>query len=252
MSIFQERLRHLKESSGATQAKIASDLGITPQALSYYMNGREPSYDVLVDIADYFDVSIDYLLGKSDYVNRHQQCNIEHDYSKFEELFAQFDSNLFHSLTKNITKILQLDDLPAKRALIWNIVLSVGFHMRILELYSKYRDLARTINDAETSNAKLKIDLGRFSFSDDKNPEEIYYLVQNSFITQALNENAYIYQETQKMIDSLYEEICKLNNLSERFGDKFKIKMPPVQEYVSMDNFLFKIEQDSSMPTHDK
>lgn len=65
MSLFQARLKELKECSGKTQARIAEDLGVTPQAFSYYVNGREPDYDVLIKIAEYFNVSIDYLLGIS-------------------------------------------------------------------------------------------------------------------------------------------------------------------------------------------
>lgn len=66
MSQFHSRLKELKDGSGKTQARIADDLGITPQALSYYINGREPDYDVLMKIASYFDVSVDYLVGASD------------------------------------------------------------------------------------------------------------------------------------------------------------------------------------------
>ena len=63
MSKFVERLSRLKTKSGKRQNKIAADLGITPQALSYFFHGREPSYDVLIQLADYFGVTCDYLLG---------------------------------------------------------------------------------------------------------------------------------------------------------------------------------------------
>ena len=63
MSKFVERLSQLKAKSGKSQSKIAADLGMRPQALSYFFHGREPSYDVLIQLADYFGVSCDYLLG---------------------------------------------------------------------------------------------------------------------------------------------------------------------------------------------
>lgn len=71
MASFRDRLNELKDEykrnkKGMTQAKMAQDLGITPQAFSYYLNGREPSYDLLVKISEYFSCSTDYLLGKSD------------------------------------------------------------------------------------------------------------------------------------------------------------------------------------------
>ncbi len=69
MSMFHERLKELRDKSGKTQQKIAEDLNITPQNLSYYINGREPNYDILISMADYFETTIDYLLGRT---------NIEH------------------------------------------------------------------------------------------------------------------------------------------------------------------------------
>lgn len=61
-----KQLNCLKEKSGKTQAKIASELGITPQAFSNYMKGREPDYNTLIKMSKYFDVSLDYLLGVSE------------------------------------------------------------------------------------------------------------------------------------------------------------------------------------------
>lgn len=65
MSSFSERLVSLIKQTGITQARFAADLGITPQAASYYVKGREPSFDLLVKIAEYFHVSTDYLIGVS-------------------------------------------------------------------------------------------------------------------------------------------------------------------------------------------
>lgn len=66
MANFTERLRQLRDESGKTQSQIAKELGLTPQAFSYFVNGREPNYETLGKIADYFQVSVDYLLGRSD------------------------------------------------------------------------------------------------------------------------------------------------------------------------------------------
>lgn len=65
MSIFFDRLSHLIKQAGMTQARFAADLGITPQAVSYYAKGREPSFDLLRKMAEYFHVTTDYLLGAS-------------------------------------------------------------------------------------------------------------------------------------------------------------------------------------------
>lgn len=67
MSNFHERFKTLRDSVGESQAKIADKLGMTPQALSYYANGREPNYRTLIAMAEYFKVSADYLLGISEH-----------------------------------------------------------------------------------------------------------------------------------------------------------------------------------------
>lgn len=63
---FPSALRILMKERGKTQENIAKAVEKTRQTISQYVNGvSEPGYDVLVKIADYFDVSIDYLLGRT-------------------------------------------------------------------------------------------------------------------------------------------------------------------------------------------
>ena len=61
------RLQSKRESLGLTQAKVADGIGISEVGLQNYENGRrKPAFDVLIALADYFDVSLDYLVGLSD------------------------------------------------------------------------------------------------------------------------------------------------------------------------------------------
>ena len=61
------RLRDLRQSQGLSQKVIADYLGCSAVVYSRYETGsREPSMDTLMRLADYFNVSIDYLTGKSD------------------------------------------------------------------------------------------------------------------------------------------------------------------------------------------
>lgn len=64
------RIKELRIEKGITQADLAKILKISDRAVGYYENGdREPDYTTLLKIAEYFDVSIDYLLGVSDIRN---------------------------------------------------------------------------------------------------------------------------------------------------------------------------------------
>lgn len=105
MPTFQDRLRLLKEECGDTQAKIASDIGITPQAFSYYMNGREPSYDVLIQIARYFHVSTDYLLGRSNIKGNIQDDSINKEVSGLEEELSLIPTSDKEKILESIKNI---------------------------------------------------------------------------------------------------------------------------------------------------
>lgn len=61
---FGDKLRKLRTEAGMTQSDLAKRLNITKYVVSYYeLQERTPSPDVLIQLADIFHVSTDYLLG---------------------------------------------------------------------------------------------------------------------------------------------------------------------------------------------
>ena len=61
------RLKELRRSRGISQVKLAMDLNMGQNTISRYENEiHEADYETLVLFADYFNVSIDYLLGRTD------------------------------------------------------------------------------------------------------------------------------------------------------------------------------------------
>lgn len=61
------RLKEIRKKRGVTQLKLAMDLGLNQNSISRYENGEhEADYQTLIAIADYFNVSIDYLFGRTD------------------------------------------------------------------------------------------------------------------------------------------------------------------------------------------
>lgn len=68
--MFSNRLKLLRSSKGLTQSQLAEILGLSNKSISVYEKGTSmPNMDVLCKIADYFGVSIDYLIGRSNSVN---------------------------------------------------------------------------------------------------------------------------------------------------------------------------------------
>lgn len=69
---FSERLAILRRKREMSMASIGSELGVTDEAVRLLEKGkRSPSFEVLCSLADYFDVSLDYLVGRSDDPTRH-------------------------------------------------------------------------------------------------------------------------------------------------------------------------------------
>lgn len=69
---FSDRIIQLKNERKLLQKDIASSIGLSLRAYQYYEKGqKEPTLSVLLRLADYFDVSLDYLVGRSDDPARH-------------------------------------------------------------------------------------------------------------------------------------------------------------------------------------
>lgn len=61
------RLREIRKQRGVSQLKLAMDLHTNQNTISRYETGeREPGIAELIKLADYFDISVDYLLGRTD------------------------------------------------------------------------------------------------------------------------------------------------------------------------------------------
>lgn len=63
---FGNALKELRVEKGISQRKLGEDLGVVNQTISFWETGsREPDLDMLVKIAKYFNIDIDYLLGNN-------------------------------------------------------------------------------------------------------------------------------------------------------------------------------------------
>lgn len=67
-SIFNERLKELREEKGIKQSQLAAAFSVSKSTVSGWEVGRnQPNYDMLILIARFFDVSTDYLIGNKDF-----------------------------------------------------------------------------------------------------------------------------------------------------------------------------------------
>jgi transcriptional regulator with XRE-family HTH domain len=70
MATFGERIKELRQQKGLTQRQMADSFGITERNYQRYEATDSPSNDTLLKLADFFEVTTDYLLGRADYKYR--------------------------------------------------------------------------------------------------------------------------------------------------------------------------------------
>ncbi|MEA4883930.1 MAG: helix-turn-helix transcriptional regulator [Clostridia bacterium] len=104
---FASRLRQLRRERGLTQSSLAGYLGISKQAISNYeTRANTAPQDVMEHLADIFNVSIDYLMGRSDF--QHAPCVHGHGdaYSLPPELQAAFRGRRWDQLRPETRRII--------------------------------------------------------------------------------------------------------------------------------------------------
>lgn len=67
MSMIYSRIRELREDKDLTQTQLGKIINVTQRTYSYYENGqRMIPPDILIKLADFHNVSVDYLLNRTD------------------------------------------------------------------------------------------------------------------------------------------------------------------------------------------
>lgn len=94
MAVFGELMAELRQDRGLTQKELGKILSVSTGTISNYENGiHYPDLEKLVQLADYFQVSTDYLLGRREYIKVNPSVQEHH---------SQDDTlrSIIHSLLK--------------------------------------------------------------------------------------------------------------------------------------------------------
>ena len=70
--MFSEKIRQLRKDRHLTQAKVAKEVGLSARGYQDLELGAKPRYDALLHIADFYDVSVDWLMGRTDNPHAHR------------------------------------------------------------------------------------------------------------------------------------------------------------------------------------
>ncbi|CAN7299139.1 MULTISPECIES: helix-turn-helix domain-containing protein [Paenibacillus] len=96
---YGDRIALLREKRGLTQEDLSVKIGISRASLSHYeTNRREPDYETINKIANFFNVSIDYLLGRTN----HQQTVLDEDVRDFVENLDLTDEGILQKFSLTV------------------------------------------------------------------------------------------------------------------------------------------------------
>ncbi|MFT8352344.1 helix-turn-helix domain-containing protein [Clostridium saccharoperbutylacetonicum] len=124
--MFGERLKALRENYGLTQNDLATKVKVARTTITGYENNtNQPDFDTLARIATVFNVSLDYLLGRTN--QKYNPIFIDEDTNKLLEKI-----NILDEITKQ--RILKLIPLPEDK---WVLLLDL---CGVLESYKILKD----------------------------------------------------------------------------------------------------------------
>ena len=70
--MFSVKIRQLRKDRHLTQAEVAKEVGLSARGYQDLELGAKPRYDALLHIADFYDVSVDWLMGRTDNPHAHR------------------------------------------------------------------------------------------------------------------------------------------------------------------------------------
>ena len=70
--MFSEKISQLRKERHLTQAEVAKEVGLSARGYQDLELGAKPRYEALLHIADFYDVSVDWLMGRTDNPRAHR------------------------------------------------------------------------------------------------------------------------------------------------------------------------------------
>lgn len=97
--LFGDRLRYLREEKGVTQKELGNFINVSDRVVGYYeSNNRFPKDEnIIKKIADYFNVSIDYLLGRTNIRNTENTYITPKEHEDIEEVVEELRERLLNT-----------------------------------------------------------------------------------------------------------------------------------------------------------
>lgn len=159
--ICRQRLSELIEEKDVTAREVALRGGIDPSTISKHISGqRSFGTEALISYADYFDVSIDYLVGRTDTreVNRHNE-ELKEEYIH-SEILSKTEDEAFSSEQKKIMGDMVINLLPELSLFIEQYEKSEDnkeSELRLFKIFKRFTEYINSRKDEDSDNTKFRL-----------------------------------------------------------------------------------------------
>ena len=197
---FDENLRNLRKEKDYSQEYLAEKLGVTRQTISKWENGSAmPDLKKLIELAEFFEVSMDSLLGlKYEADNNRQTDNTAQNYNEADVILAnRYTNDLIKSARNRIQS-------KTKALSIWLAVIAIVLAITIISLSGTISSLRNDISYLHNSISNLQQNNSGSNYYDDD-----YYDVEIN-VLKADAEKPYIVQAELKYAPSSYPKNSKI------------------------------------------
>lgn len=134
------RLKELRIRNNVTQKQVAEALNLSTIAIQNYENNRrKPTYDILIALADYFEVSLDYLVGRDD-------TSLEVDTMTFSEGLKRFRKD-FKLTQKQVANGIDVAESLYQRYEYGKVIPSISVFIAIAEKFDVSIDYLVGLSD---------------------------------------------------------------------------------------------------------
>lgn len=106
---FKDRIKELRKEKGLSATQLATEFGKADSSVRTWETGKsKPDADTLVNIAEYFNCSVDYLLGKSNFRNQSDLDMLNNDILAFSDALYKLPTGMQGLYLAVITNILKI------------------------------------------------------------------------------------------------------------------------------------------------
>ena len=196
-SDFPRIITFLRKERGLSQKQVASDMGISQALLSHYEKGiRECGLDFLIKISDYYEVSCDYLLGRT--VQRNIASISPDDIPDSDEISC-LKGNMINQINKKL--------LNNTTSIIFDLLAQIG-NKNLTNAVSNYLmsaeyQIFRVIYSAEVNNSQSMFSISRNRYS---NLCSASMVIDLEIINELIEQNNIVIPLSPDIISTYFEK----------------------------------------------